>query len=99
MAISASGVRSRGWRWPSPDRGFCVVCRERAQKRKRFPKEISTTLSPMPVDTELTEIKLDRIHEIFMENGFKGGPDEARRIGQEILDVVEMLDSEADEEQ
>jgi hypothetical protein len=48
----------------------------------------------MPVDTELTEMKLDRIHEIFMENGFKGGPDEARRIGAEILNMVEELDAE-----
>lgn len=53
----------------------------------------------MPVSIELTEIKLDRIHEIFMENGFKGGPEEARRIGQEILDMVEMIDTENDEEQ
>jgi hypothetical protein len=53
----------------------------------------------MPVDTELTEIKLDRIHEIFMDNGFKGGPDEARRIGQEILDMVREIDAGADEEQ
>lgn len=45
---------------------------------------------------ELTETKLSRIHDIFMENGFKGGPDEARRIGLEILVAVQDIDAEAD---
>ena len=56
-------------------------------------------LSLMPVGIEMTQAKLDRIHDIFMENGFKGGPDEARRIGLEILVALQDLDAGADEEQ
>jgi hypothetical protein len=48
------------------------------------------------VEGDLTDLKIERITEIFNENGFKGGPDEARRIGLEILDVLHEL--ELDEE-
>jgi len=49
----------------------------------------------MSLERDLTEIKIVRIHDIFMENGFKGGPDEARRIATEILDMIEELEAEA----
>lgn len=44
----------------------------------------------------MREEKITKIVSIFMENGFKGGEEEGKRIAGEILDSIDRLDEAID---